>query len=139
MEVLLIEDSVTDAELTTYAMQTANIEHRLHRVSDGDEALLFLHKKGIYYEAVQPDLILLDLGLPKVDGRQLLFEIKSDFHLKQIPIVVLTASRFHADVVRTQTRGVDGYLTKPVNREQFVALIKQLQRFWDESLALPAD
>ena len=104
----------------------------------GDEALEFLHRRGKYARVPRPDLILLDLGLPGVDGREVLATVKGDAELGEIPVVVMTASKDHEDLLRSEQLQVDGYITKPVDLEKFLALVRDLKRFWHADLILPA-
>ncbi len=137
MEILLIEDSVTSAQFTIRALRNGNIQHRLSWVSDGEEALEFLHRQGKYRQAPRPDLILLDLGLPKKHGREVLAEVKADPDLQDIPVVVLTVSTSQEDMLATQQLNVQGYLTKPVDLQKFVELVRQLKDEWLTGVILP--
>jgi CheY-like chemotaxis protein len=138
MEILLVEDSWDDARLAYEFLKDGAIQHRLTWLWDGEEALEFLHRHGKYARVPHPDLILLDLGLPRVDGREVLSQVKEDFDLKEIPVVVMTASKDHEDMLRSEQLQVDGYITKPVDLEKFLGLVRQLQRFWRADLILPA-
>jgi CheY-like chemotaxis protein len=138
MEILLVEDNLADARLAIEAFKDGCIKHRLTLVRDGSEALEFLHQEGRFARAPRPDLILLDLQLPKVDGRQLLVHIRSDFDLKEIPVVILTASDDHEDMLKSQLLQVEGYMTKPVEIDKFLNLVRQLKRFWLSDVILPA-
>jgi CheY-like chemotaxis protein len=138
MEILLVEDNWDDARLAYEFLKDANIAHRLTWLWDGEEALEFLHRHGKYGRVPHPDLILLDLGLPRVDGREVLAEVKADFDLKHIPVVVMTASKDHEDLIRAEHLQVDGFVLKPVDLEKFLSLVKELQRFWHADLLLPA-
>ena len=138
MEVLLVEDNLDDARLAIEALRRGDIKHRLTLVRDGEEALEFLQQKGRFVHAPKPDLILLDLHLPKRDGREVLTVVRSELQLKQVPIVILTASKAHEDLVRSELLQVDAYMVKPVDLEKFVALIRQLRHFWHADVILPA-
>lgn len=137
MEILLVEDSLVAAKLTMGALRNGQVQHRMTWLTDGGEALNFVHQKGIYAKAPRPDLILLDLGLPGRDGRDVLAEIKADPELKKIPVVVLTASTSEEDLTAAQKLHVDGYMNKPVNMDQFLQLVKQLKDFWHAGIILP--
>lgn len=137
MEILLVEDSLMAARLTMGALRKGSVQHRLTWLTDGQEALEFVERRGKYAQAPRPDLILLDLGLPKKDGREVLEEIRGDDDLRSIPIVVLTASTDEEDVTRTERLQVEGYLTKPVDLRKFLDLVRQLSRFWHADMILP--
>jgi CheY-like chemotaxis protein len=137
MEILLVESNLNDAQLTYEYLNRTHIHHRLTMLWNGAEALDFLHRRGVFRRAPRPDLILLDLDLPRVDGREVLEEVKGDDVLSSIPIVVLTRSPSEADRLRTQWLQVDGYVTKPVDGEKFRRLILDLRRFWHSDLVLP--
>ena len=138
MEILLVEDNLEDARMTLQALQQGQIQCRVSLVRDGAEALRFLHRQDIYARAPRPDLILLDLHLPKQSGRQVLAEVRRDPQLQAIPVVVLTASQVHQAILREEQLEVESYMTKPVDREQFLGVIRQLRRFWMEEVILPA-
>ena len=137
MEILLVEDSLTQAQLTYAALQQAAFEHRLSVVLDGEDALSFLLRQGKYVKVPHPDLILLDLRLPKVDGLEVLAKIKNDFALKDIPVVIMTGSDDEEDQHRCEELDVNAYLTKPVSLEKFLTVLKDLREFWHEELTLP--
>ncbi len=137
MEILLIEDSLISAQLTTGVLKQAAFRHRLTWIRDGVEALEFLYREGKFARAPRPDLILLDLGLPKKDGREVLQEVKSDLDLKDIPVVILTASSEEEDIVRSKLLQVEAYLIKPINYSKFMGLITDLCQFWREDMVLP--
>jgi CheY-like chemotaxis protein len=130
VEILLVEDNLGDVRLTEEALREGHVKHRLSVVRDGYEAIEFMHQQGIFAQVPRPDLILLDLGLPKMDGRQLLDHIKADADLQQIPVVILTASEAHEDYLRGELANVDSYMTKPVEWDKFVAVIRQLKKSW---------
>lgn len=137
MEILLVEDDLEDAGLTIDALRRGHVRCRLSLVRDGLEALEFLRHVGKYARTPCPDLILLDLQLPKMDGRELLAELKGDFDLARIPVVVLTASPTHEEILMSQGLHVEDYLTKPVDLEQFIAVVRSLRRYMLEDVILP--
>ncbi|HUS38465.1 MAG: response regulator [Pirellulales bacterium] len=138
MEILLIEDSPSDARLTKEALQGSSIKHRLTIVRDGQEAMKFLHRDDWFSQAPKPDLVLLDLNLPRKDGREVLEEIRADYEFKDVAVVILTGSPDEYDVLQGQLFHVDGYLTKPVDMERFIALVKELKAYWHKDVVLPA-
>lgn len=138
MEILLVEDSLVHARFTIGALKNGQVKHRMTLIFDGAEALQFLHRRGMFAKAPRPDLILLDLRLPKVDGLELLAEIKSDAQLKDIPVVIMTASEDEEDKLRCESLDVEYYITKPVNLEKFLAIVKQLKKYWHADVILPA-
>jgi CheY-like chemotaxis protein len=137
IEVLLVEDSPGDARLTQEAFREANSRIHLHVASDGVEAMAFLRQEGNYAHAPRPDFILLDLNLPKMDGREVLAHIKSDESLKTIPTIILTTSNAEADIVRSYQLQANCYLTKPVQLDDFEALVKSINEFWLTKVKLP--
>lgn len=138
MEILLVEDSMFDARLTIEGLRIGGVKHRLTLVCDGEEAMQFLRREGKFARAPRPDLILLDLNLPKKDGREVLTEIRQDPELQNLPVVILTASPFHEEALRDEMLQVESYITKPVDMEKFVAVVKQLKKFWLADVILPA-
>ncbi|MBP86403.1 MAG: response regulator [Planctomycetaceae bacterium] len=138
MEILLVEDSLMDAHVTINALREGLTQHRLTLIRDGAEALEFVHQSGRFAKAPRPDLILLDLMLPKKCGTEVLDELKADYSLKKIPVVVLTASEDEADKVKCQMLHVDAFITKPVNLDKFLGVVKQLKRFWLNDVILPS-
>jgi CheY-like chemotaxis protein len=136
-EVLLVEDSPGDVRLTREAFRDANQSIRLHVAADGVEAMAFLRREGVYVNAPRPDLILLDLNLPKMDGRQVLALIKADSKLKTIPTVVLTTSELEADVATSYQLQVNCYLSKPAQWDTFAKLVKSVIDFWLTKVKLP--
>ena len=138
MEILLVEDSLTSARVTMGVLKKGHVQHRLTWIMDGLEAMEFLFNQGKFVHAPRPDLILLDLGLPGKDGREVLAEIKADYELKHIPIVVVTASTDESDRVRSELLHVDGYIVKPIDLHRFLRLVKQLNQFWLDDVILPA-
>jgi two-component system, chemotaxis family, response regulator Rcp1 len=137
IEVLLVEDSPGDVRLTQEAFRDADPSIHLHVASDGVEAMAFLRHEGAHVDAPRPDLILLDLNLPKMDGREALVHIKKDDGLKAIPIVILTTSDSEADIVTSYQLHANCYLTKPVRLEAFETLVKSINDFWLTTVQLP--
>lgn len=137
IEILLVEDNPGDVRLTQEALKEGKILNNLYTAKDGVEAISFLRREGGYENAVRPDLILLDLNLPKKDGREVLEEIKKDEDLKRIPVVVLTTSRAEEDIVRTYDRHANCYITKPVDFDQFINVVKSIESFWLSVVKLP--
>ena len=137
MEILLVEDSLMSARVTIGALRNGGVQHRLTWLSNGEEALEFLQHRGKYTQAPRPDLILLDLGLPGKDGREVLTEIRADDDLKSIPVVVLTASTDQEDILNTERLQVESYLTKPVDLDKFRNVVRDLSRFWHADMILP--
>lgn len=137
VEILLVEDSPSDTELTVEALKEAKVRNNLSIVEDGVQAIEFLRRLGKFAKAPRPDLILLDLNLPRKDGREVLAEIKSDDSLKTIPVVVLTTSRAEQDVLRAYHLNANCYITKPVDFEQFLSVIRSIESFWLYVVSLP--
>lgn len=137
IEILLVEDEPGDAYLTQEALKDAKILNRVHLVEDGMEAMAFLRRQGAYENAPRPDLVLLDLNLPRKDGRQVLAEIKNDALLSSIPIVVLTTSSSDEDILKSYNLRANCYVTKPVNLEQFMTVVRATQEFWLSIVKLP--
>jgi two-component system, chemotaxis family, response regulator Rcp1 len=137
IEILLVEDSPSDAALTVQALQGGKIANNLTRVVDGVEAIAYLRRQGHYAQAVRPDLIMLDLNLPRKDGREVLREIKNDASLKLIPIIVLTTSRADADILRSYELNANCYISKPVDFQQFIEVVKSIENFWLSVVTLP--
>lgn len=137
IEILMVEDNPGDVRLTREAMKEGKIGNRLSVVSDGVEALEFLRRQGRFADAPRPDLILLDLNLPRKDGREVLAEIKFDPALRTIPVVVLTTSHADEDVVRAYNLHANCYITKPVDFNQFMKVVQQIDDFWVNLVTLP--
>jgi two-component system response regulator len=137
IDVLLVEDSREDIELTLHALQAAKIRNRVHVARDGAEALEFLFRRGEHQNAPTPDLILLDLNLPKVDGREILEEIKRDARLGRIPVIVVTSSQAEEDVARSYRLHANAYVTKPIDPAVFLRAVNAIGRFWLEIVRLP--
>ena len=136
-EILLVEDNPGDVLLTREAFQVGRLAHRLSVVEDGEEALSFLRKEGKYKDAPRPDLMLLDLNIPRKDGRELLAEVKSDPALRHIPVIVLTTSDAEQDVWRAYKLHANCYLTKPVEMDDFLNKIRSVEEFWLTVVRLP--
>ena len=130
IEILLVEDSPSDTELTVEALAAAKVCNRLSIVEDGVKAMEFLRRQGTYANAPRPDLILLDLNLPRKDGREVLTEIKTDKSLQTIPVVVLTTSQAEQDVLHAYSFHANCYITKPVDFRQFLEVVKAIENFW---------
>jgi CheY-like chemotaxis protein len=139
IDILLVEDSPGDVRLTREALQEGKVLNELNVVSDGVEALDYLFQRGSHREATRPDLILLDLNLPKKDGREVLAEIKADQHLKRIPVVVLTTSLAEEDVVRSYNLHANCYIAKPVDFDRFIQVVKSIDAFWLSIVRLPPE
>lgn len=137
IEILLVEDNPGDVRLTREAMRDAKVVNRLNVVPDGVAALEYLRKENRYADAVRPDVILLDLNLPRMDGRELLAVIKNDENLKRIPVVVLTTSAAEEDVMRAYNLHANCYVTKPVALDQFIDVVKSIDGFWFSIVNLP--
>jgi CheY-like chemotaxis protein len=139
IEILLVEDNPGDARLTMEALREAKVHNRLHHVTDGIEALAFLRRQGKHAKAVRPDLILLDLNLPRKDGREVLSEIKSDDSFRRIPVVVLTTSQAEEDILRAYNLNANCYVTKPVDLDQFIKVVQTIEDFWLSVVKLPTE
>lgn len=138
VEILLIEDNEADVRLTKEGIKEAKIRNSLSIVNDGEAAMAYLNKQSPYQNTTTPDLILLDLNLPKMDGRQVLEEIKEDPNLKHIPVVILTSSNAEKDILKSYKLHANCYITKPIGLEQFVEVIKSIEDFWFSIVKLPA-
>lgn len=139
IEILLVEDNPGDAELAREALNDSKLANSLAIVEDGEEAMAYLLQQGKYKEAIRPDLILLDLNLPKKDGREVLAEIKINDELKRIPVVVLTTSRAEEDVLKAYNLHANCYITKPIDFQQFIKVVKSIEDFWLSIVVLPSD
>jgi len=137
MEILLVEDDLEDAGLTIDALKQGQIQCRVSLVRDGEEALEFLGRRGKYARAPRPDLILLDLNLPKLNGREVLRNIKVDDELGRIPVIVLTVSQTHEKILKSEGLHVESYLTKPFDVGRFIAVVKSLRRYLLSDVILP--
>jgi two-component system, chemotaxis family, response regulator Rcp1 len=139
LRILLVEDNPGDARLTVEVFKYNKVPKILDVVEDGDEALAFLRQEGKFEEALRPDLILLDLNLPRRDGRQVLAAIKADASLRRIPVVVLTTSRDQEDILQAYDLNANCFLTKPVDFEQFTHLVEAIENFWLTVVELPKE
>jgi CheY-like chemotaxis protein len=137
IDILLVEDDPGDELITREAFEHNKLKNRLHVAHDGQEGLDFLYRRGQYEDAARPDLILLDLNLPKYDGRQLLEKIKSDPDLAQIPVVVLTTSSAEEDILKSYKLHANAYVTKPVDLDQFMRAVRQIDEFFVQVVRLP--
>ena len=137
IEILLVEDNPGDVRLTIEGLNEGKVRNNLHVARDGVEAMAFLRREGDYRNAVRPDLILLDLNLPRKDGREVLQDLKQDPVLRTIPVVVLTTSRSEQDVLRSYELQANCYITKPVDLEQFITVVKSIEDFWLTIVTLP--
>lgn len=139
IEVLLVDDNPGDARLTRIAFEEGNMQIHLNVVEDGVEAMAFLRKQGKYAEVAHPDLVLLDLNLPKKSGTEVLAQIKADETLKRIPVVILTTSQADKDILEAYNLYANCYITKPVDFDQFVSIIKSIEDFWFTIVKLPSE
>lgn len=139
ISILLVEDNPGDVRLVQEIFQEGMIYNRLNIVRDGEEAVLYLHRQGAYANATQPDLILLDLNLPKKSGDQVLAEIKSDDRLRKIPVIILTASKAEEDIVKAYNHYANCYLTKPIDLNQFIHVVQAIKTFWLSIVQLPEE
>ena len=137
VDILLVEDNLGDIRLTQEALKAGKVLNNLFSVRDGIEALEFLRRAGKYAAAPRPDIILLDLNLPRMDGRELLAEIKNDPDLKRIPVVILTTSKAEEDILRTYNLHANCYITKPVDLHQFIQVVQSIEDFWFTVVKLP--
>jgi CheY-like chemotaxis protein len=137
VEILLVEDNPGDVRLTIEALKEGKVQNNLHVAADGVEALAFLRRQDEHADAPRPDLILLDLNLPRKDGRELLAEIKEDPHLRRIPVVILTTSKAEEDILKTYDLHANCYITKPVDLDQFITVVKSIEDFWLTVVKLP--
>jgi chemotaxis family two-component system response regulator Rcp1 len=139
IEVLLVEDNPGDVRLTREALRDGKVHNNLSVAPDGVEALAFLRREGKYADAPRPDVILLDLNLPKKDGREVLEEIKADPSLARIPVVILTSSEAERDIVQAYALHANCYVTKPVDLDQFITVVKSIEDFWFSIVKLPPE
>jgi two-component system, chemotaxis family, response regulator Rcp1 len=137
MEILLVEDDLEDAGLTIEALKQGSVPCRISLVRDGEEAMEFLLRKGHFARAPRPDLILLDLHLPKMDGREVLAAIRADPELRRVPVVVLTASQAHWEILKEEHLFVESYLVKPVDQEEFLRAVRSLRKYMLADVILP--
>jgi chemotaxis family two-component system response regulator Rcp1 len=138
IEILLVEDSPNDADMTMDALRDGRVRNRITHVEDGVEAMALLRRVGKYADAPRPDLILLDLNLPRKNGREVLAEIKQDPELRRIPVVIMTSSDDEKDILAAYNLYVNCYITKPVDLDQFIAVVKSIEQFWFTIVKLPA-
>lgn len=138
VEILLVEDNPGDVRLTEEALREAKMRNNLHVVGDGEAALRFLHREGEFGDAPRPDLVLLDLNLPKKGGQEVLSEIKADPGLRRIPVVILTTSKAEEDILKSYDLHANCYITKPVDFEQFIRVVRSIEEFWLTVVKLPA-
>jgi len=139
IDILLVEDNAGDARLAKEALKDSKMKNELFIVDDGEKALSFLKKQGKYKDVPRPDLILLDLNLPKKDGREVLAEIKKDENLKRIPVVILTISKAEEDIIKSYNLHANCYITKPIDLDQFMMVVKSIDDFWLSIVKLPPD
>jgi CheY-like chemotaxis protein len=139
VEFLLIEDSPTDVLLAKEALDYSKIVNHMHTVPDGVEAMAFLRREGKHKDAPRPGLILLDLNLPRMDGREVLAEIKNDEELKRIPVVVLTTSKSEVDILKAYALHANCYIVKPVDFEKFAEVLRNIENFWFSVVTLPGE
>ncbi len=137
IEILIIEDNEGDVRLAREALRESKIRNMLHHVPDGVEAMAFLNRQGKYEDVPRPDLILLDLNLPRMDGREVLAAIKQDENLKRIPVVILTVSSDEADIFKTYNLHANCYITKPIDLDQFIQVVRAIEDFWLTIVKLP--
>jgi CheY-like chemotaxis protein len=137
IEILLVEDNRGDVDLARDALEDCKVRNALHVVEDGEEAMTFLRQRGKHKDATRPDLVLLDLNLPKKDGREVLAEIKSDPDLMRIPVVILTISKDEEDILKTYNLHANCFITKPIDLSQFVKVVKAIEDFWLTIVKLP--
>ena len=137
IQILLVEDNPADARLTQEAIEDTDFRHQLHLAEDGEEAMEFLYQEGEFADAPRPDLILLDLNLPGMDGREVLAEIKSDENLKSIPVIVLTTSTAQQDLLYSYGLRANSYVNKPIDRDRFNDMIKSVMEYWINISTLP--
>jgi chemotaxis family two-component system response regulator Rcp1 len=137
IEILLVEDNPGDADLAREALEGSKFHNILNVVDDGEKAMAYLRRDVLYTEVSRPDLILLDLNIPKKDGRQVLAEIKEDDNLKRIPVVILTTSRAEEDVIKSYNLHCNCYITKPIDLNQFLSVVRSIEDFWLSIVVLP--
>lgn len=139
IEILLVEDNPGDARLTREALTHSKVRNRLHHARDGEEAMAFLRREGRFADAPAPDLVLLDLNLPRRDGREVLEDIKGDAQLMHIPVVVLTSSQADEDILRSYRLHANCFITKPVDLEQLTKVVQGIEQFWFTLVKLPPE
>ena len=139
VEILLVEDNPGDVRLTREALKDAKVANNLNVVNDGEQALEYLNRRGRFADAARPDLVLLDLNLPKIDGREVLASIKADSDLRRIPVVVLTTSSAEEDILRSYDLHANCYVTKPVEFDSFLKIVESIDDFWLSIVRLPKE
>ena len=137
IQILLVEDSPGDVRLTQEVLRDAKIANQLHVVPDGEEAMVFLRREGVHSDKRRPDLVLLDLNLPRKDGREVLAEINGDPELKTVPVIVLTTSEAEQDILRSYQLAANAYITKPIDLNEFIAVVRSIENFWLSIVRLP--
>jgi CheY-like chemotaxis protein len=137
VEILLVEDNPGDVDLAREGLAEGKLRIKLHVVTDGEEAMAFLRRQGVYSDAPLPDLILLDLNLPRKDGREVLSEVKADKELSTIPVVVLTSSKSEEDIIKSYHLHANCYIAKPITFHEFVKVVKLIEEFWFTIVTLP--
>ena len=137
VQILLVEDNPGDVRLTVEALRGANVANQLHVVGDGEDAIQFLRRQGPYADAVRPDIVLLDLNLPRLDGREVLEDIKSDADLTTIPVIVLTSSSADVDIARSYELHANCFVSKPGDFGEFISAVRALEAFWLKTVRLP--
>jgi len=137
IEILLVEDNPGDIRLTVEALKESKVSNRLHVARDGEEALDFLYSRGSFHDVPRPDVILLDLNLPRKDGREVLKEIKDDPDLKRIPVAIMTISNAEEDILKSYNLHANCYIQKPIDMDQFVKVVKSIENFWFTIVTLP--
>jgi chemotaxis family two-component system response regulator Rcp1 len=137
IEILLVEDNPADVRLTQEALRESKLSNRMHAVGDGEQALRFLRREGEHAESPRPDLVLLDLNLPRLSGREVLAQVKADPDLRRIPVVVLTTSEAEEDIVRSYDLHANAYVRKPVDFHQFTDVVRLIEDFWFTLVKLP--
>lgn len=137
VDILLVEDNPGDVRLTREALTESKLNIELHVVRDGEEAMAFLRREGAYVNSQRPDLVLLDLNLPKLDGREVLARLRADANLRRIPVVVLTVSTAEEDVLRSYDLAANCYISKPIDLDQFVTVVRAIEQFWFQIVKLP--
>lgn len=139
VDILLVEDNPGDVRLTQEAFRDSRMPVKLSVVMDGEDALNYLYKRGVYADVTKPDIILLDLNIPKKDGKEVLCEIKNDDVLKYVPVVVLTTSNAEQDIVKTYNLNVNAYINKPVDFDKFFDIVQKIEAFWLMTATLPSN
>jgi len=139
VEILLIEDNPGDTDLVLEALSNNKVKNKVHTVDDGEKALDFLYKRGAYIDAPTPDLVFLDLNLPKVSGKEILQDIKANENLRDIPVVVLSSSQADKDVAQSYNLRANAYVVKPVDLNQFLTVVQEIEHFWIDIVKLPSN